>query len=109
MLLKYLIYGNQVPVCEDIGCILIRMDTPKTLKGGCESCMMPFNKDPRGERREHEKYCSYCYRDGKLCYEGTDVREFKKAMIKAITDRGEGRLKAHVYAFIAGFAPRWRT
>lgn len=36
----------------------------KTLDGMCESCMMPFKKDPKGENRESEKYCSYCFRDG---------------------------------------------
>lgn len=69
---------------------------------------MPLAKDPLGQERESEKYCSYCFRDGKLCYQGSDVREFKKAMIAAIIARGESRLKAHVFAFMAGFAPRWK-
>lgn len=80
----------------------------KSLEGMCESCLMPFKKDPKGSNREHEKYCSYCFADGKLCYEGADVREFKRAMVHAIVARGENRLKAHLLAFIAGFAPRWR-
>lgn len=80
----------------------------KSLIGMCESCMMPFNKDPLGENREHEKYCSYCYKDGKLCYEGTDVNEFKKAMVEAIVARGESRFMANIYAFMSGFAPRWK-
>lgn len=46
----------------------------KTLNGMCESCMMPFKKDPKGVNREHEKYCSYCYFDGKLAYEGDDKK-----------------------------------
>ncbi len=75
----------------------------------CESCLMPLAKDPLGEKRESAIYCSYCFRDGKLCYEGTDVKEFKRAMIKAIVARGEGRLKAYVFAFMAGFAPRWNS
>jgi hypothetical protein len=81
---------------------------PKTLKGNCESCLMPFTKDPLRENREHEKYCSYCFRDGKLCYEGNDVKKFKKAMIAAIVARGESKLKARFLAFMAGFAPRWK-
>lgn len=84
------------------------MSTQKTLKGTCESCMMPFSKDPKGADREHEAYCSYCYRNGKLCYEGTDVNEFKKAMIDVIVARGEHPLKAKFFAFMAGFAPRWK-
>lgn len=81
---------------------------PKPLDGMCESCLMPFKKDPRGADREHARYCSYCYSDGKLCYEGDDLAGFKQAMVDAIVARGESRLKAKVFAFMAGFAPRWR-
>lgn len=81
---------------------------PKSLAGMCESCLMPFSKDPMGANREHEKYCSYCYKNGKLCYEGTDVKAFKKAMIDAIVARGESKTKARIFAFMAGFAPRWK-
>lgn len=84
------------------------MQDKKTLKGMCESCMMPFAKDPLGENRESEKYCSYCFRDGKLCYEGNDVNEFKKIVEQAIIDRGENKWKARFFAFMAGYAPRWR-
>lgn len=69
---------------------------------------MPFSKDPKGEDREHEQYCSYCFYDGKLAYEGNDVNEFKKKMVEAIVARGENKLKAHFFAFMAGFAPRWK-
>jgi hypothetical protein len=69
---------------------------------------MPFRKDPKGEGREHENYCSYCFTDGKLCYEGSDVKEFKKVMVSSIVARGEGRMKAWLFSFVAGFAPRWK-
>jgi hypothetical protein len=80
----------------------------KSLEGMCQSCMMPFKKDPKGENRESEIYCSYCFTGGKLCYEGSDVKEFKKAMTEAIVARGEPRWKARLFAFMAGFAPRWK-
>jgi hypothetical protein len=83
-------------------------DNKKTVEGMCESCLMPFKKDPKGENRENEKYCSYCFANGKLCYEGNDVREFKKAMVDAIVSRGEPIWKAKMYAFMSGFAPRWK-
>jgi hypothetical protein len=83
-------------------------NSKKTLTGMCESCMMPFKKDPLGEKREHEKYCSYCFNNGKLCYEGNDVREFKKAMVEEIVKRGEPRWKANMFAYMSGFAPRWK-
>lgn len=84
------------------------MQNKKSLEGMCESCMMPFKKDPLGENRENEKYCSYCFNNGKLCYEGNDVYEFKKAMVEEIVKRGEPKWKAKLFAFMAGFAPRWK-
>jgi hypothetical protein len=80
----------------------------KTMTGNCESCMMPFKKDPKGADRESEKYCSYCFENGKLNYEGDDVNEFKKAMVNAMVARGESKTKAKLFAWMAGFAPRWR-
>ncbi len=69
---------------------------------------MPFSKDPKGKDRERAEYCSYCYSDGALCYAGTDVRAFKRAARAAMVARGVSPLKARLYAFMAGFAPRWR-
>ncbi len=81
----------------------------KTLNGMCESCMMPFKKDPKGTDREHEKYCSYCYSGGKLAYPGNDVKEFKRAMYDVIITRGESKLKAKFFTHMAGYAPRWKN
>ncbi len=81
----------------------------KSLIGNCDSCLMPFAKDPKGINREHDKFCTYCFSNGKLNYKGNNLKEFKKAMISAITSRGESRLKAHLFAFMAGFAPRWKN
>jgi hypothetical protein len=80
----------------------------KPLTGMCQSCMMPFKKDPKGSDREHKDHCSYCFKDGALCYSGDDVKEFKKAMVEAMVKRGEPKLKAKFFAFMAGFAPRWK-
>lgn len=81
----------------------------RTLNGNCDSCLMPFSKDPKGQNRDHDKFCTYCYSNGKLNYLGSDLKEFKKAMISAIISRGEPRLKAQLFAFMAGFAPRWKS
>jgi len=69
---------------------------------------MPFKKDPAGVGREHANYCSYCFADGKLVYAGDDLKGFRKAMIASMVERGESRIKARLFAFIAGFAKRWR-
>lgn len=80
----------------------------KTLKGNCDSCLMPFAKDPKGTHRENEKFCSYCFTHGDLVYKGSDVKEFKRNMAEEIIARGENPIKAHLFAFMAGFAPRWK-
>ena len=79
-----------------------------TLDGNCESCLMPFKKDPKGADREHEKYCSYCFNGGKLTYEGTDFKEFKKGMVESMVAKGDSRIKAEFFAFMSRFAPRWK-
>ena len=72
----------------------------------CESCMMPLAKDPGV--RESDKYCSYCYKDGKLCYEGADLKEFQKRSYEAMVGKGMNPLKAHLFTFLIRFAPRWK-
>lgn len=74
----------------------------------CESCLMPLNKDPLGDERESERYCSYCFHDGKLVYEGTDAKEFRSKMYAAIRSRGVNPITAHFYTFMTRFAPRWK-
>ena len=67
---------------------------------------MPFNKDPG--QPESDRYCSYCFKDGKLCYEGDDVNEFKKVAYENMRKNGMGFLKAKFFAWTIGFAPRWK-
>lgn len=72
----------------------------------CKSCLMPFDKDPGV--RESEDYCSYCFRDGKLCYEGNDLNEFKRVAYKNMRAHGTNPLAAKFYTWMIGFAPRWK-
>ena len=78
------------------------MSKPRT---SCESCLMPFAKDPG--TRESDRYCSYCFKDGKLCYEG-DLAGFKRICFQAMRDHGTSLPLAKFYTFMIGFAPRWR-
>jgi hypothetical protein len=75
-------------------------------KNSWESCLMPFDKDPGV--RESERYCSYCFKDGKLCYEGNDLKEFKKGCYEGMRKNGTNPIMATLYTFLVGFAPRWR-
>ena len=67
---------------------------------------MPFNKDPGN--RESDRYCSYCFNNGKLCYEGNDLSVFKKACYENMVKGGMSKFKAKFFTWIIGFAPRWK-
>jgi hypothetical protein len=68
---------------------------------------MPFAKDPG--QRESERYCSLCYKDGRLQYEGDDLKEFQRVVYQSMRSRGTGALKAKFYTFMVRFAPRWKN
>lgn len=68
--------------------------------------MMPFDKDPG--TRESEIYCSLCFKDGRLCYEGDDLKEFKKVAYKSMRNRGINPIKAKFFTYMIGHAPRWK-
>lgn len=72
----------------------------------CESCMMPLSKDPNVSGSD--KYCSYCFKDGKLCYEGSDLKEFKKHAYEGMIAKGTNPIMAKFYTWMIGFAPRWK-
>lgn len=72
----------------------------------CESCMMPFDKDPGV--RESDRYCSLCFKNGKLCYEGNDVKEFQKVCYENMRKNGTSWLMAKFYTYMVKFAPRWK-
>lgn len=72
----------------------------------CESCMMPFEKDTG--KRESDKYCSLCFQNGKLCYEGDDLKEFQKVVYESMRNRGANKLFAKFATFMIRFAPRWK-
>lgn len=68
--------------------------------------MMPFSKDPGV--RESDRYCSLCFQGGRLCYEGTNLKEFQKVSYNGMRKRGTSALLASFYTFMIRFAPRWR-
>ncbi len=83
-----------------------QINSGRSAKGNCESCMMPFNKDLGV--RENEKYCSYCFKDGKLCYEGNDLKEFQKRAKESMIKKGMSPIMAWFFTKLIAFAPRWK-
>lgn len=72
----------------------------------CESCLMPFSKDPGV--RESDKYCSYCFKNGRLCYEGNDLKIFQKVCYENMVRNGMNKIKAKFFTWLIRFAPRWK-
>lgn len=68
---------------------------------------MPFTKDPG--IRENAAYCSYCYKNGGLCYKGTDLKEFQKLAYEGMISHGTPKLLAKFYTWTIKFAPRWKN
>lgn len=67
---------------------------------------MPFSKDPG--TRENEKYCSYCFKDGKLAGEGGTLKEFQRCSYENMRAHGTNPFLARFYAWMIRFAPRWK-
>lgn len=73
----------------------------------CASCLMPFAKDPG--QRESDQYCSLCYKNGELCYKGTDLKEFQKVAYESMLRRGVNKYLVRFYTYMIKFAPRWKN
>ncbi len=82
------------------------MPTTNTANNHCESCLMPFDKDPG--QRESDRYCSLCFKNGQLCYPGTDLKEFQKVVYQNMLQGGMNKYKAKFFTYMIKFAPRWK-
>lgn len=67
---------------------------------------MPFKNDTGV--REDPRYCSLCFKDGKLCYEG-DLKGFQKVCYEGMRKKGINPITAQFFTFMIRFAPRWRS
>lgn len=72
----------------------------------CESCLMPL--DAAHGQAGAEKYCNLCFKDGQLCYQGNDVKEFQKMCYENMLKSGMSKWKAKFYTWCIQFAPRWK-
>ena len=73
----------------------------------CECCLMPLSKDPKISGSE--KYCSYCFSDGRVIAENMTLSEFQKKAYVGMTSRGQSRLVAWLFSKMIGFAPYWKN
>jgi hypothetical protein len=68
---------------------------------------MPFSKDPG--KRESDKYCSYCFQNGKLNAEGASLEDFKKRCYEGMIKNGTNKYLAKFFTWTIQFAPYWRN
>ena len=59
----------------------------------CQSCDMPFSKDPHsgGSDADGSKsvlYCSLCYENGEFFYKGSDATEFQAFVMEKMVEEG---------------------
>ena len=79
----------------------------------CQSCGMPMSKDPKGggtnaDGSINEKYCSYCFENGKFTYEGNDVKEFQEFCRKKMIESGSGKFTAWLFTRGMKRLERWK-
>jgi hypothetical protein len=73
----------------------------------CECCYMPMSKDPK--ESGSNKYCSYCFINGKLIADNMTLKEFKKQSYEGMTKMGMNGLKAWFFSQFIGIAPYWKS
>ena len=65
----------------------------------CQSCGMPFSKDPEGGGSETDgsrsaEYCSICYADGAFRHPDVTAKEFQAHCVDAMAANGMPRIMA---------------
>ncbi|OQW55030.1 MAG: hypothetical protein A4S09_17005 [Proteobacteria bacterium SG_bin7] len=73
----------------------------------CECCYMPMKKDPK--ESGSDRYCSYCFVNGKLVAENMTLSEFKKKSFDSMVNMGINRFKAWIFSQFIGIAPYWKS
>jgi len=78
----------------------------------CQSCGIPFNKDPQGsgtnaDGSKSEKYCSYCYQNGAFTFNGT-VAEMQEFCKEKMIEGGHSKFTAWLFSRGLNRLERWK-
>jgi hypothetical protein len=78
----------------------------------CQSCGMPLSKDPSNggtsaDGCKTDKYCSYCYVNGKFTFEGT-VNEMQTFCYQKMVEQGHSKFLAWVFTRGMKRLERWK-
>jgi hypothetical protein len=79
----------------------------------CQSCGMPLKKDRQGggtnaDGSKSEKYCSYCYQNGRFSGENLTVKEFQEYCRKEMIKDGYNRFLAWLFTRGMKCLERWK-
>ena len=82
------------------------------MKNICQSCAIPFSKDPKNggtnsDGSKSEMYCSYCFVNGKFTSDITDVEEYQKFVIQKMKDSGMNGILAWLFTRGIPKLKRW--
>ena len=80
----------------------------------CESCGMPWSKDPQGGGSEadgsrSDRYCSICYEDGAFKHPDVTAEVFQAHCLDALAAKGMPRVMAWLFTRGIPNLPRWKT
>ncbi len=80
----------------------------------CQSCGMPLKQDPQHGGTEKdgsrsEKYCSYCYADGKFVGNFTSAQEMQRFCVEKMSENGMPKWLAWLLTRQIPKLERWRT
>jgi hypothetical protein len=68
---------------------------------------MPMEKDPKNSGSD--KYCSYCFVNGKLTAESMTLKDFKQKSYNGMIEMGMFKPKAWIFSQFIGMAPYWKS
>ena len=80
----------------------------------CQSCSMPLNKDPQQggtnyDGTRSQKYCSYCYAEGKFVQPEMTVQEMQRFVKEKLRDMKMPGFLANFYVKKIPKLERWNT
>lgn len=80
----------------------------------CQSCGMPFKKDPQGGGTNFDgsislMYCSYCYQEGKFTRPDFTVQEMQKFCTEKMVEMKFPRFLAKFFALGIPKLERWKN
>lgn len=83
------------------------------MKNMCQSCSMPLNKDPNKggtnkDKSKSEKYCSYCYQDGKFVGNFSSAKEMQDFCVEKMSEHGTPKIIAWLLTRGIPQLERWK-